>query len=447
MSLQTCNGTNIGFPIKVSQNIFNPWSGGSDVTKLIAPMDFNVAWAPNSNQAHTVNVAVDNNSFEIDISPISSNTTLTYGSSTTYSCSPNLSLIQVQHANLCSDKAATQEAIISFTIQNKASNPSSPDVILFCRPVVLVESNNSGGFWPNVNRAAKKREGIRSGMNASDIQSIYAYNSEVMMPMMTYDTCIATQIKGSGRTPLQGSIHVRVHVVTQPLYIPSDVGGTGQCTNMTKYQFTSRIINIFNQPGYNIVQFSNGLNSYPNNNNSNLSALTPTATISTWADVVDMFEYLVPEQFLGKSLAEINKATKAPAAPKANKQYKCYKIDPQKDIKNGKIMIDPMTGESLEDAQKRSLLESSGGDAQLALGLSGVPQGQKGLSPGDIEQVVLIVISVIGGIFLIIYMYHIFNLFKNGDPDAYMHILIFIGAFITLFAATWMLSNDKKPGE
>ena len=144
MSLQACNGT-IGFPVKISQNIFDKWSGGSDMTAIISPTDFSIAWAPNSNQRHAVNVLVDNDAFNIDIGSIANGTTLTYGTNTTYSCSSNLSLIQIQHANLSSDKAATQEVIMSFTLNNKHSNPSSPDVILFCRPVVLVGSSNSDG--------------------------------------------------------------------------------------------------------------------------------------------------------------------------------------------------------------------------------------------------------------------------------------------------------------
>ena len=443
MSLQACNGT-IGFPIKVSQNIFDQWSNGGDMNTLIAPIDFSIAWA-SSNRAYDVNVLVTDSTFNINLGDVASYTTLTYGTNTTYSCSPNISLIQIQHGALSSVKNATQELIMSFTINNKARSPSSPDVILFCRPVVLVGSNKAGGFWPNVNRAAKGKP-VRGGMNVSDIQSIYAYNSETLMPMLTYDTCINSQIRGSRRTPLKGSIHVRVHVVPQPLYIPSDDSGTGKCTNKTKYEFSSRIINAFDKQGYDTLQFNTGLNKFPGHDYSHLVALSPTAKVSTWEDVVKVFEYLVPEAFLGKSLADINKATKITAPPKANKQYKCYKIDPQKDIQGNKILIDPMTGESLEDAQRRSLLESSGGDAQLALGLAGSPPGEPGLSPGDIEEVVLIILSVIGGTFLIIYMYHIFNLFKNGDPDVYKHILTFVGLFLILFAATWALSRDKKPG-
>jgi hypothetical protein len=443
MSLQTCSGT-IGFPVKISQNIFDKWSGGSDMTAIISPTDFSVAWAPNSNQRLAVNVSVYNDAINGVIESIANGTTLTYGTNTTYSCSSNLTLMQLQHGNLSSDKAATQEVIMSFTLNNKSINPSSPDVILFCRPVVLVGANNSDGFWQNVNKAAKGKP-VQGGMNTSDIQSIYAYNPDIMMPMMTYDTCISTQIRGSGRAPLQGSVYVRVHVVTQAIYIPSESGGTGKCTNNTKYQFTRRIINIFNQPGYDTVQFNIGLNQFPANNNSNMVALKPTAILSTWSEIVDKFAYLVPDAFLGKSLAEINKATTAPKESARQKQYKCYKIDPQKDIKNNQILIDPTTGESLQDAQRQSLLDSAGGDAQLALGLAGSPQGGDGLSPGDIEEVILIVLSVVGGTFLIIYMYHIFNLFKSGDPDVYMHILIFIGLFVALFTGTWLLSTDKRP--
>ena len=124
MSLQACGGTNIGFPMKLNQNIFDKWTGSADanIDKIIAPMDVSVAWAPSSNQSQPVKVTVSD-SFDIDIQNIANNTTLTLGEGVVYNCVSNLSLVQIQHGALSQDKSATQEVILSFTINNKAANP------------------------------------------------------------------------------------------------------------------------------------------------------------------------------------------------------------------------------------------------------------------------------------------------------------------------------------
>jgi hypothetical protein len=446
MSLQACGGTNIGFPMKLNQNIFDKWTGSADanIDKIIAPMDFSVAWAPSSNQSQPVKVTVSD-SFDIDIQNIANNTTLTLGEGVVYNCVSNLSLVQIQHGALSQDKSATQEVILSFTINNKAANPSSPHVILFCRPVVLYDGTNEGSsFWSKVNESAKTGNAIANAMKASDIQSIYAYNSNTMMPMITYDTCIATQLKGSGVSPLTGSLNVRVHVIPYTLYIPSVASGTGKCTNINKYIFTSRIINIFNQSGYNTAQFNIGLNTFPTNSNNNLKALAPSSQITTWSDIEQKFEYLVPEDFLGKSAADIAKMKSLPESSPRKKQYKCYTINPEKDIKNGQILVDPSTGESLDDAQKRALLDSAGGDASLALALAGGQAQNSGIQPGDVESIAMIVISTIGGILLLIYLYHIFNLFITSDPGKWTHLLAFIGLFLILFSLAAYLSKDPN---
>jgi len=447
MSLQSCSGTNIGFPIKLNQNIFDKWTGSADanIDNLIAPMNFSVAWTT-SNQQQPIKVTISD-SFDIDIQNIANGTTLTIGEGAVYSCSSNLSLIQIQHGTLCQTKAAAQEVIMSFTINNKNSNPSSPDVILLCRPVVLYDAGSENNtFWSKVNQSAKTGNSIANGMNASDIQSIYAYNSTTMIPMITYDTCIGTRLKGTGVSPLTGSLRVRVHVVPRALYIPSVTDGTGKCTNMNKYIFTDRIINIFNQSGYNIVQFNTGLNTFPTNTNNNLKALAPSSSITAWLDVEQRFQYLVPEDFLGKSASDIAKMDSIPKSSPSKKQYKCYTINPEKDIKNGQILVDPATGESLDDAKKRQLLDSAGGDASLALALAGGQVQNNGIKPGDIEYIAMIVISTVGGLLLLLYMYHIINLFMSGNPDKWIHLIFFISAFLVLFFITVGLSNDPKFG-
>jgi hypothetical protein len=60
MSLQQCSGTT-GFPIKLTQNLFNAWPGGynpadREVAKeLVVATDFSVAW---STSVPTSNVTV-----------------------------------------------------------------------------------------------------------------------------------------------------------------------------------------------------------------------------------------------------------------------------------------------------------------------------------------------------------------------------------------------------
>lgn len=424
MSLQACSGTNIGFPIRLNQNIFDKWTGtaNANIDSLIAPIEFSVAWAP-ERVSDNMRVSTEGTVFNINFPTIAEGTTLTVGNGVKYVCESNLSLVQIQHGTLCQNKTATQEVIMSFTIKEKDLNPSSPHVILFCRPVVLYEetadNRDDRTFWSKVNSVAKTPASNKT-MTSYDIQSIYAYNSDILMPMITYDTCITTQLS-SGDSSLNGSLQVRVHVVTQPLYIPSVSDGTGKCARVTSYLFTPNIRNIFNQSRYNqsrynIIKFNTGLNTFPPGNTNNLKALAPSSQISTWNEVQQKFEYLVPDIFLGKSASDIAKMESLPKNKPRKNQYKCYTIDPEKDIKNGQILVDPTTGESLDSARNRNLLESAGGDAGLAFALSGDSGQNDGIKPGDIELWLTIIISIIGGGFLIVYIYHIFNLFK--DPGA-----------------------------
>lgn len=419
MSLQACSGTNIGFPIRLNQNIFDTWAGSANANmdSLIAPTEFSVAWAP-ERVSDNMRVSTEGSVFDISFPTIAEGTTLTVGNGVKYNCVSNLSLVQIQHGTLCQNKSATQELILSFTIKDKDSNPSSPHVILFCRPVILYEetpeNRNDNTFWSKVNTVAKTPASKKT-MTSYDIQSIYAYNSDILMPMITYDTCISTQLS-SGDASLNGSLQVRVHVIPQALYIPSVNDGTGKCARVRSYLFTPNIRNIFNQSRYNIVKFNTGLNIFPSGNSNNLKALAPSSQITSWNEVQQKFEYLVPDAFLGKSASDIAKMESLPKAKSRKNQYKCYTIDPEKDIKNGQILVDPTTGESLESAQNRNLLDSAGGDASLAFALAGNAAQNDGIQPGDIEMWLTVIISIIGGGFLIVYIYHIFNLFK--DPGA-----------------------------
>ena len=161
MSLQNCEAGSItGFPIKVIQNIFNPWPGVSSsdgsINKLIGPIDFTVNWAP----ATTVNISVTSTPtiFQINgLDSVANGTTLTYGKAI-YNCSPIMSLIQSQHKNLAWGEPAVQELIQAFQITNKSINPSAPDVILFCRPVIITSATWAvTPFWKAVNASTKNK--------------------------------------------------------------------------------------------------------------------------------------------------------------------------------------------------------------------------------------------------------------------------------------------------
>ena len=163
MSLQNCDATaTSGFPIKVIQNIFNPWPGknpsDNSVNRIIAPMDFSANWAPATN----VNIAVRNTPtvFQITgLEPVAGGTTITMGTAN-YNCSPVLSMIKIQHPNLVPPYAGSpiQEIIQAFQIRNKVTNPSAPDILLFCRPVIVTDAEwASNLFWNAVNEATKTR--------------------------------------------------------------------------------------------------------------------------------------------------------------------------------------------------------------------------------------------------------------------------------------------------
>ena len=106
---------------------------------------------------------------------------------------------------------------------------------------------------------------------------------------------------------------------------------------------------------------------------------TYTATIQyTSSDFKNRFRYCI--------------FTNAPTQESAGqKDYKCIAIDRQKDVVNGRIMVDPATGKSLRD----SLAEDN--EAQASLNV--IPP--KVTSNGDIERGITIFVGVFGGTVLL----------------------------------------------
>jgi hypothetical protein len=465
MSLQKCSGTS-GFPIKLSQNLFNPWPGGynpSDpaVTKqLVVPTDFSVSWAPST----SLEVGVDNSLSQFKIlglDSVASATTLTLGAAS-YICQPSLTIVKIQHANLVPYSPATQELIMTFRItsaQTKQSNPSSPDIILLCRPIILSNDKTIGSeFWKAVNNAALNSRRVQTRYNTSEN---FTYgDGQPLLPMISYETCIPTRLIGGPNAPKDGSTRVRVHVVTQALSIPSDSNGSGKCSAVPKFIMPVHgLVNIFGQSGYTNVQFTNGVaangstNTYPAPTTPITDALAvslPSANeVTTWqsatgtGSVLQTFQYLVPEVFLGKSLSEISGMTKVPDAPSKKKAFKCYTIDPTKDVVDDQILIDPTTGQSLKDTMNQQALDASGGDPALAAALAGEAGKKTGLLPGDIEEIILIGFSSIGGVALLAHLTFIIRLFMiKNYHDAQIQLMCFILVFAFIFGISAAISVD-----
>ena len=465
MSLQKCNGTT-GFPIKLSQNLFDQWPGGynpSDpavTNQLVVPTDFSVSWAPPT----SLQVAVDNSLSQFKIlglDSVASGTTLTLGYAT-YVCQPILTIVKIQHANIIPYSPATQELVMTFRIKDastKQSNPSSPDIILLCRPLILSSDNTNGtDFWKAVNSAALSNRQVQTVYNEADN---FAYgDGQTLMPMISYETCIPTQLIGGPNAPKEGSTRVRVHVVTQPLTIPSDTNGSGKCSAVPKFIMpVNGLVDIFGQNGYTKVQFTNGTaadgttKTYPATTTPLSDALTlsveSSTQITTWqsasgiGSVLQTFQYLVPEVFLGKSLSEISRMTRLPAAPPTKKAFKCYTIDPTKDVVDDQILIDPTTGQSLQDTMNQQALEASGGDPALAAALAGQAGQNTGILPGDVEEIILIVFSSIGGLYLAGHLFYIIRLFMiDNYHEAQIQLMYFIVIFLVIFGISMGISQD-----
>ena len=157
-------------------------------------------------------------------------------------------------------------------------------------------------------------------------------------------------------------------------------------------------------------------------------------SISALADVLQKFEILVPEAFLGKSLAEIANSSKPKEPKKKKRPFKCYTIDPTKDIVDGQIMVDPTTGQSLKDTQKQDILDAAGGDISI---VSGQANADPGIMPGDIESFLTSIITFIGTITLLSYVGFIAYIFLHADAGYQLntkifHVVMFIVSFILL---------------
>jgi hypothetical protein len=135
--------------------------------------------------------------------------------------------------------------------------------------------------------------------------------------------------------------------------------------------------------------------------------------------------------------------TKVPDAPSKKKAFKCYTIDPTKDVVDDQILIDPTTGQSLKDTMNQQALDASGGDPALAAALAGEAGKKTGLLPGDIEEIILIGFSSIGGVALLAHLTFIIRLFMiKNYHDAQIQLMCFILVFAFIFGISAAISVD-----
>lgn len=446
MSLQNCQvGDTSGFPVRLAQSLYTDWpatdKSQDKMKKLISPTDFTVQWGPPA-QVAQINVTNDITHFQIrGIDTVANATSLTYGSAT-YSCSSVLSVVQAQHRNYSQDPNAIYEVILAFQIRNKSLNPSAPDIILMCRPIVF-SNINSSPFWAAVNKAA---ETGTSQPTSFDMSTIYGYNQSTLMPMITYRTCLPVKLLNyKGAEPVTGSISVRVHVVPQPIYMIGGDDGLGKCSVVSKYIFTSepkRIIDVYDGAASNtIFQFRDGLGEdlFPSVAKDNFVTLPSPTAISAFQDIVQKFEILVPEAFLGKSIAEISASGTPAPPPRKQKAYKCYRINPDKDIKDGQILVDPRTGQKLSQVLQDKELEDAGYDPSLVDNTD----TSSGLMPGDIEQIMIIIFTGIGSVTLFAYLMYVVHLFMfvRDFRNGIMHFGIFVILLIVLIVCSILFTS------
>ena len=433
-------GDTSGFPVTLSQSLYTNWPATSNsqeqLQKLTIPTDFSIQWQNNGIQTCNISVKQTLNSAGVpgvfQVSGFSPDgCTITYGSAI-YQCSGVISIIQNQHPTFTQGGNAQYEMILAFQIKNKNINPSSPDIILLCRPLIFQKSGGNTPFWNAVD-VATTQQTLQNNI-AIDLSSFYGYNASLPMPMITYQTCLPVKHFNNSQYSY-GSLRMRVNVVPQPLYVVASETGLGKCSSINKYTLVTSgngPIDIF---GYGtIIQFrdGNGSDLFPvQTTKSNLVPNTAPNSISAFADVLQKFEILVPEAFLGKSLADIANAQAPPPVKNKKKAYKCYTIDPTKDIVGDQIMVDPTTGQSLVDTQKQEALDAAGGDT-LMVNASG---GSSGIMPGDIEHAITAILTAIGTITLIAYLGFIIHMIlyrDTGFHDSLPHIVMFIVCLIGL---------------
>jgi hypothetical protein len=215
------------------------------------------------------------------------------------------------------------------------------------------------------------------------------------------------------------NISVAVNIIGQPIYlnVPSQVSNA--CAAITKYTLATSTIfpNFVNVNSGQYFQFANNGYSNPATRQNNYIMGTPRSISAS--EISRYIQLQVPEGMLGQSLEDINSYTANTLPKSVKKQYKCYTINPHTDIDGDKILIDPTNGKPLRD----SVIDSN---TSKSLGIEAPPSG---LSPGEIQDIVVGILIFIFATVMIRYAIFIWsNILLDGVDYKYKigHIVGFI---------------------
>jgi hypothetical protein len=455
MSLQSCQaGAITGFPLNPTTNIFT--STAADFKKITVPNDITVNWL-NADTNVNINTHVSSSSLTITgLDAITANTTLTLGG-VSYNASSVISIIKKQHAGFLSQNdqnAVSAECVQEFTIKDKALHPGSPDIVLIIRPLSLLTTSDSSMKVNSLLNAVNTSmisidsNGIGTSQTITNfnLSSLYAYPTGELLPSINYQTCLPLNIlnySGSGTATQSGSLVVRVNFIISPIYIKVTAGtGLGKSSQIpSSYSLVSSSLQKYftNVNSSASLQFSDGT---PNQGNTLNLVFSPSSSGTSSVSIFNLIELAIPESLMGQPLSDLYNKN-PPALPRSTsnqKQYKCYKIDPTKDIKNGQILVDPTTGESLSQAVADHTL---GEDPDLLKALNGTDAS--GILPGDIEFGLSILATIIGTIVLLAYGGYIVHMFfyeKNLNGGLGHSVMFAILLFCLIVFSVFF---DKKP--
>ena len=453
MPLQTCYaGANQGFPVLPPAPITNVL--GSADQSIIVPQDIlNVAFASNP-PSFTVDKTNTLGILSLT-SGSGTSSTITYGT-TIYNLLEKVQIVKNQHTKLTGTITSEYEMILTFYNSTPSSYSTSPNIILLCRPI-YIDPAEIPSPAPTLSYAAKLWNYINnstgSKINKLDIKKIYTFpTGNSLMPMVAYSACLPVQLYSSSTitAPLiTGSISMRVYVVNQPLVIQFSTP-LAPINNAMKYTLPVPIGTLFPtsdvSSSYNILQFV----PYPSSTTvENRTPQLTTVSGSDKASLAAVYEYVVPDDLLGMSVADIAGLTDNTPGPQGsvvhprNTQFKCYQIDPTKDIKNNTIMVDPQTGLPLADMMTQKKMYENGGNPSLSL------DANTGLMPGDWQKIMMLMATVIITLGLVGHFgymcyarFHVPPLL-SGWPLAYN-----IAGFLVVLGLVLLLSIDtsKKTG-
>jgi hypothetical protein len=443
MSLQTCQGGDTqGYPLQLSQSLYSSWLGITNVEnelkKITVPSDITVSWGP-IQQSAAIRASVSDGAFTVSgFSIAASSTTLSLGNAA-YMCSEILSISKSQHPHFCKETGSLYEITLAFQILNPTQNPTSPEFILLTRPIIFTESNwDSNPLWNAIDRAALNRSSESVNFN---LKSLFAYESGSLLPAISYQTCLPVKLRNYQSGSPIGSVRFRVCVAMSPLYVNANTNGLGLCRNILKYTLITepkRVIDIF--PGVSNstrFQFQDGYgqDKFPVNDNNNYVPLEPGSRISSFSDILDKCQIIVPKEFVGRSITDLSSKTPPIPVSKGKKQYTCYRIDPSKDIKDDQIIVDPQTGKPLSSTLKDSGLSETG--ANLNLDGSNIDTSSvdaSGIKPGDVQFMVFILLTCLGSFILLSYFAFVVYTFmiKKDLGNGLLHTAGFITAFVSL---------------